>query len=223
MNIAFYVSGNATRLKRFLSNHINDITDTKIAFVLIDNTNNSELRDICSMHNITLLEKDLNHLKNRNSAVSDLLLSNLDKYKCNYAFIFANKILVGDLLLKYKNKLINFHPSILPSFKGLNAIDRALTDKAFLLGNSAHFVTPELDAGSVIIQHIIHHSNYRNYDGILDMQLIMLLQIISWLGKDRVYVKNGYALVKGADYSIGEYTPKIELDAHTLRELTTKK
>ena len=211
-NTAFYVSGSATRLKKFLNNYINKLPDTDIKFILIDNTTNVELRHLCKKNNITIYENDLKNINDKNLFISDLFLNYLKKHNCHYAFVFATKILTGNLLNIYKDRLINFHPSILPSFKGISAIDIAITNKSFLLGNSAHFITTDIDNGSVIMQNIMHHTFYIDYNSILDNQLMMLLQLIQWLNDDRIYVKNGYAIVKDADYSIGYYTPKLEIE-----------
>lgn len=53
---------------------------------------------------------------------------------------------------RWLGKLINIHPSLLPSYKGLNTHARALNDGVRIHGCSTHFVTPELDAGPVIMQ-----------------------------------------------------------------------
>lgn len=208
---AFYVSNNGTRLKRFLTIYKEYKFINQIDFILIDNVNNTELKEICHKLNINCYEVDLEKEKKKNLIISDIFLEYLNKHTIDLAFIFADRILVGDLLLKYKNKLINFHPSILPSHKGLLAIDQALVNKTFLLGNSAHFVTSELDGGSVLIQNIVHHSFFINYDDLLDRQIIMLIQIMKWFNEERIYFVDDYALVKDADYTIGEYIPKIEL------------
>lgn len=49
-------------------------------------------------------------------------------------------------------KSINLHPSLLPRHKGLNAIERSYEDEHSHGGVSVHYVTPELDAGEVILQ-----------------------------------------------------------------------
>ena len=52
----------------------------------------------------------------------------------------------------FKDRIINIHPSLLPSFKGKNPIDDALKEKALITGCSVHFVDKEVDNGKLIIQ-----------------------------------------------------------------------
>ena len=62
------------------------------------------------------------------------------------------KIMSPFFVNKFKNKIINIHPSLLPSFKGANAIEDALTNKSKITGCSVHYVETEVDSGSLIIQ-----------------------------------------------------------------------
>ncbi len=52
----------------------------------------------------------------------------------------------------WDNRLVNIHPSLLPSFKGLHTHRRALEAGVKLHGCTVHFVTPELDDGPIIVQ-----------------------------------------------------------------------
>ena len=56
------------------------------------------------------------------------------------------------LLNKYPNKIINIHPSLLPSFKGLNAIDQALKYGVKITGLTTHFIDINVDEGKIIDQ-----------------------------------------------------------------------
>jgi phosphoribosylglycinamide formyltransferase-1 len=53
---------------------------------------------------------------------------------------------------KYKNRLINIHPSILPNFKGANAVCDALKSGFKESGCTTHFVTEQMDSGEIIMQ-----------------------------------------------------------------------
>ena len=66
----------------------------------------------------------------------------------------------------FKKKIINIHPSLLPSFKGNNAIKQALINGSKITGCSVHFVEPEVDSGSLIIQAALSISDQDNIDSI---------------------------------------------------------
>ena len=61
------------------------------------------------------------------------------------------KIIPAEFVSLWKDKIFNLHPSLLPSYKGLNSIERAYNDKA-PMGASIHRVTPEVDEGEVLFQ-----------------------------------------------------------------------
>jgi len=209
---AFYVSSKATRLKNFISLYCNANICKSIEFVLIDNKSNDELKDICSKNNIQFYEVDIQKVDKKNLYISNLFLNYLEQHNIDYGFIFADRILVGGLLTSYKNKLINFHPSILPSHKGLGAIDQALEKNTFLLGNTAHIITEELDGGSIVMQNIFPAYNFKNYDEVLNKQLIMLLQIIRWIQDNRLQIHDGKVEIANAYYEVQEFIPNLEIN-----------
>ena len=62
------------------------------------------------------------------------------------------KIASENFVNTFKNKIINIHPSLLPSFKGKNPIEDALINESLITGCSVHFVDKEVDNGKLIIQ-----------------------------------------------------------------------
>ncbi|WP_407677053.1 phosphoribosylglycinamide formyltransferase [Candidatus Seribacter sulfatis] len=62
------------------------------------------------------------------------------------------RILKPKFLSEFKNKIINLHPSLLPSFPGLNSIERAFNKKVKITGCTVHWVNEEIDGGEIIAQ-----------------------------------------------------------------------
>ena len=61
--------------------------------------------------------------------------------------------LLGDgLISAFPHRMLNIHPSLLPSFPGLDAQRQALEHGVKVSGATVHFVTPELDAGPIVLQ-----------------------------------------------------------------------
>ena len=62
------------------------------------------------------------------------------------------RIVGEDIINRFKNRLINIHPSLLPSFKGVDAIQQAIDKSVTITGCTVHYVQEEVDSGSIIIQ-----------------------------------------------------------------------
>ncbi len=65
------------------------------------------------------------------------------------------RIISSEFVKKYKNRIINIHPALLPAFPGLNSQKQALEYGAKYTGCTVHFVDAGMDTGPVIIQAIV--------------------------------------------------------------------
>ncbi len=76
-----------------------------------------------------------------------------EKYQVDF-FVLARfmKILSPNFVWRWKNKIINIHPSLLPAFPGANAYRQAYEKGVKIVGVTCHFVTPNLDEGPIIAQ-----------------------------------------------------------------------
>ena len=62
------------------------------------------------------------------------------------------RVLTAGFVQRWKGRMINIHPSLLPSFKGLHTHEQALAAGVRIAGCTVHFVVPEMDAGPIIAQ-----------------------------------------------------------------------
>ena len=62
------------------------------------------------------------------------------------------RLLTASFVERWTGRMINIHPAILPSYKGLHTHERALADGVKLHGATVHYVVPEMDAGPIIVQ-----------------------------------------------------------------------
>ncbi|AOJ11029.1 phosphoribosylglycinamide formyltransferase [Burkholderia mayonis] len=62
------------------------------------------------------------------------------------------RILTPAFVARYEGRMLNIHPSLLPSFKGIHTHQQALDAGVALHGASVHFVIPELDSGAIVAQ-----------------------------------------------------------------------
>ncbi len=86
----------------------------------------------------------------------DEVLKLLEKHEIDFIVLARfMKILSPNFVWRWKNKIINIHPSLLPAFPGANAYRQAYERGVKVVGVTAHFVTPNLDEGPIITQEAL--------------------------------------------------------------------
>lgn len=221
MNFAFYISGQSTRLLNFLKEAF-DSEQASVKFVFSNRMLEPNLKSVLQALNINFFELDFNDFagntrEEKRISFSDELLKNLIAHKIDYCFSFSKYLIAGKILKQYKNKIINFHPAILPMYPGINAIDQAVNDSrsVLLIGNTAHFIDAGVDSGPIIMQYVVPLQTFfdsdRNYHVIMNAMNVMLVKLIKLLEQDRIFVDdNNRVHIKGADYNKGYIFPFVE-------------
>ena len=90
------------------------------------------------------------HIKSKNE---DLIIDVMNAWKVDLIVLAGwMRIVTPKLINAFPDRIINLHPSMLPKYKGLHAIERALESGDEKTGVSVHYVNEELDGGKVILQ-----------------------------------------------------------------------
>jgi phosphoribosylglycinamide formyltransferase-1 len=112
-------------------------------------------------------------------------------------------ILSGDFVRRYEGRLLNIHPSLLPSFPGLHTHRRALEEGVKVHGCTVHFVTAELDRGPIIVQAAVPvHADDTEESlaaRVLRQEHHIYPLAVRWFVEDRLVVENGRVRVKSAE------------------------
>ncbi len=106
------------------------------------------------------------------------------------------RILTDGFVERYRGKLINIHPSLLPAYPGIDTHERALQDGVRIHGCTVHFVTPDLDNGPIIIQAAVpvlrDDTPQTLADRVLHEEHRIYPQAIRWLCRNQVWLdENG--------------------------------
>lgn len=150
-NIVILISGRGSNMQAIVNA---DIPDANIAAVL---SNNETAAGLAWAAECGIATDSLNH-KNFDSrlAFDQAMMEKIDAYQPDLVVLAGfMRILTPEFCAHYENRLINIHPSILPSFTGLHTHERALEAGCRVAGCTIHFVTPELDCGPIISQGIV--------------------------------------------------------------------
>ena len=85
-----------------------------------------------------------------------VLQKTIDEYQPDLVILAGfMRILTTDFVEHYTGRMINIHPSLLPSFRGLHTHQQAIDAGVRVHGATVHFVTPELDGGPIIAQALV--------------------------------------------------------------------
>jgi phosphoribosylglycinamide formyltransferase-1 len=108
------------------------------------------------------------------------------------------RILSDGFARGWEGKLINIHPSLLPSYRGTKVHERVIAAQEAVSGASVHFVVPELDAGPVIAQAKVpvHPSDTPEMlaQRVLAVEHKLYPEALKLLASDRVRLENGLAV-----------------------------
>jgi len=116
-------------------------------------SNRADLEPLAKKHKLPFVHIPWNDRKRAEKRALKLL----DQHEVDFVVLARfMKILSPDFVWRYKNKIINIHPSLLPSFPGPQAYRQAYEHGVKIAGVTAHFVSMQLDEGPVIAQESFH-------------------------------------------------------------------
>ena len=145
---AVFISGTGSNLKSLIKFSRTTKSPISIDFII---SNNSKAKGL-NYAKIYKIKKKVFSFKNKTLSEKKLLYTlkiNKINMICLAGFM---KILSGNFIKKFKGKILNIHPSLLPKYKGLNTHKRALSNKEKYSGCTVHFVNAKLDSGKIILQ-----------------------------------------------------------------------
>lgn len=152
--VVFFISGRGSNLEAILQKRKQDYFECEVPFVL---SNRSDARglQVATRFNIpthVLEQKEFSSRSEFEGAILHLLKQeNVD------IIVLAGFMLVlsKHFVETFQGHIINIHPALLPSFPGLNSQKRALDYGVKFTGCTVHFVSPDVDAGPIILQDIV--------------------------------------------------------------------
>ncbi|MXZ48908.1 MAG: phosphoribosylglycinamide formyltransferase [Candidatus Dadabacteria bacterium] len=150
-NVAVFVSGSGTNLQAVIDS---GIESANIAVV------------VCDTLGVMAIERARKHgipvelVKGRDFESREeferQIVAKIDRYDIGLVVLAGfMRILTPYFLGRFANRIINIHPSLLPSFPGTNSVRQALDYGVKQTGCTVHFVREEVDAGPIILQAVV--------------------------------------------------------------------
>lgn len=186
-NVVILISGRGSNLQALL--------DAKLPcriVAVISNRADAQGLEVAAAHGIPTAV--VSHRDHPDRGAFDMALAEvIDSYQADFVVLAGfMRILTTPFVERYRGKLVNIHPSLLPAYAGINTHERALQDGVKIHGCTVHFVTPTLDAGPIIIQAavaVLHNDTPESLNlRVLHEEHRIYPQALLWLCREQVWL-----------------------------------
>ncbi len=145
--IVILISGRGSNMESLLAAQLSG----RVAAVI---SNNPQARGLAIARDRAIAVAAVDHRAFADRAAFDAALAAaIDRHHPDLVALAGfMRILTPSFIERYRGRIMNIHPSLLPAFPGLHTHRRALEAGVRIHGCTAHFVTPDLDSGPVIVQ-----------------------------------------------------------------------
>jgi len=186
IKLGVLASGNGSNFEYIIKSIQNNQLNAEISILIV---NNPDCLAIKKAIKYKIPYVIINHRDCQTRLEHDMLvLKKLEDLSVELIVMAGWMRIVGEEIInRFKKRLINIHPSLLPSFKGVDAIQQAIDKKVTITGCTVHYVQKEVDSGSIIIQAAVPLKEIDSKDSlkkrIQDMEHIILPIAIAKVAK----------------------------------------
>ena len=191
-NVAVLISGNGSNLQAIIDKFQKDelvnvscvVSNKKDAYGLVR-------AEKAKIDNYFVDNKNFSSREEFEQAVINIL----DKYEPDLVVLAGFMRILSELFVnKYKNKLINIHPSLLPKYKGLDTHRKVLENQDDYHGVTVHFVDNTLDGGPILAQTRtpVETQDIKELEEkIHELEHKIYPEVIKDIAQKQIYVLNG--------------------------------
>ena len=159
---AIFISGNGSNMKNLVKFSKIKNTPIKVDLVISSNKKSNAIQYL-KKNKIDFKIFNFRQKNKDERKIINILKKRKTQLICLAGFM---KILSGNFIKRFKGKILNIHPSLLPKYKGLNTHERAIHNKEKFSGCTVHFVNSKLDSGKIILQKKIKISKNDTKDSL---------------------------------------------------------
>tara|TARA_Y100001968_G_C19139378_1_gene610659 strand:+ start:57 stop:755 length:699 start_codon:yes stop_codon:yes gene_type:complete len=151
IRLGILASGNGSNLEYIIKSIQKKQLNAEISILIVNNPNCLAIKKAIKYKIPYVI---INHRECNSRLDHDrLVMKKLEELSVELVVMAGWMRIVGEELInRFNNRLINIHPSLLPSFKGVDAIQQAIEQKVTITGCTVHYVQEEVDSGAIIIQ-----------------------------------------------------------------------
>ena len=205
LKIAVLVSGGGTNLQAIIDAIDNGtITNTEIK-VVISNNKNAYALERAKNHGIEALCISPKDYEDR-AKFNEAFLEKLNSYEVDLVVLAGFLVVIPEMMIKqYRNRIINIHPSLIPSFcgtgfYGLKVHEGVLSRGVKVTGATVHFVDEGTDTGPIILQKAVEVQQGDTPEVLQrrvmeQAEWVIMPQAIDLIANGKVSVVDGHAVI----------------------------
>lgn len=199
-NVAVLISGRGTNLRALIDSTTQDADHPARIALVLSNRAEAEGLEIAKAAGIeTAVIESRGKERAEFDAILDTVLRSKDiDYICLAGFM---RLLTHSFVQAWYGRMINIHPSLLPAFKGTDVHARVIESGTRFTGCSVHFVSPEVDAGPIILQAVVPVPQEATAESIaaavLEQEHVLYPQALRLLAEGRLVIEGQRVRVTG--------------------------
>ncbi|WP_012070497.1 phosphoribosylglycinamide formyltransferase [Marinomonas sp.] len=196
--IVVLISGSGSNLQALIDQSLQGLLNIKICAVISNKADayGLERAKVAGIPTHTLNHKSFDSREEFDTELQALI----DQYQPKLVVLAGfMRILTETFAKHFEGRMLNIHPSLLPKYKGLDTHQRAIDANEKEHGVSVHFVSPELDAGAVILQastEIVQEETAETLASkVHALEHIIYPLTVKWFSEERLTFQDGKAFL----------------------------
>jgi phosphoribosylglycinamide formyltransferase-1 len=149
-----------------------------------------------------------------NEAFCEKVLDHVREFEIDYILSFYTKFYSDTIRTALKDRIINFHPSLLPAFKGMDGFGDGLAYHTKIIGTTVELIKDVMDEGKIVMQTACavdtRATREEMRDRIFVQQCKTLIQVVEWIVQGRIEVDGDKVSVRNARFRDPEFSPALE-------------
>ena len=211
-----FLSSGSGKLTETILNAIEKGVLKNIIPISIISDRKSESLQLASLFGVSSHIVNFNESSSREE-FSDRVLQIFQDEQIDFSLMTFDRILSGNILKEYENRIINIHPSLLPAFPGYNTFAKAKKYGCKFIGATCHFIDIEVDHGPIINQAILPLDNReesaKTEEKLYRLRQKLALEAIYALSNELIKVNKRNVLIKNASYNQYPLNPCLNVPA----------
>ncbi len=149
-----------------------------------------------------------------NEAFCDEVLAHVQEHEIDYILSFYTKFYSQRIRTALADRIINFHPSLLPAFKGMDGFGDGLAYHTKIIGTTVELIKDVMDEGKIVMQTACANDTRalreEMRDRIFVQQCKTLIQVVDWISQGRLEVTGDKVTIRNARFYDPEFSPALE-------------